>query len=538
MIIRNTDARNREKSAQWSLKQLAASEYGAMLDMWELCDCVIKGEDAVKSKGDKYIYIPYSKRGQDKQSVLARAAYVGRGKLPGIAAETLEKMLGILCADEPEVTFSGKAAGLEFMREYATPYRDGLAGLRNRLVEQILRTGRHCMLIEPSDDSETGFYINEFKAAKFLRAKVANEGKETYAKLVLLDTSSIDYDYSRWRDVYCPQITLLAITEPTSGSPAIYYQAKFGKSSVAIDYDENGLAVPADTSNYANVMTAVFSQLEQWRVDDPDPAKCTDFAVPDKFGRTLDRIPFTCCNTSNLNFMRYCKPPLYDMCQKELHILNADCDHQQAVYMTTDPVAVFSGINDPQDIILGADHHITLPEGGNFGYVSAGAQGLQMQAQNIAGMTDEARNIGVSLAGTEGAVNTSGVALEIVRNAQTAALRIINQTVAKAIEEQLRFAGKWIGLTAEETAENIKFTLHSDFASPKPTAAEVAAIANNAEALQITEEEVRKFVERSGVVEAKPWDEVLRVLEQRKAEKAEANLNSVATAMGFGEKGE
>ena len=153
---------------------------------------------------------------------------------------------------------------------------------------------------------------------------------------------------------------------------------------------------------------------------------------------------------------------------------------------------------------------------------------------NIALMHEQAKTMGVSLAGSEGAANQSGVALEIVRNAQTAALRVINNNIGKGIEEQLRWAGRWIGMSPEEIAENIKFTPSNDFAELKPNAAEVVSIASNREKLEMTREEVRQYAERSGIVDPRPWEEVQEELDQQAAEDAEKRLNSVAGAFGFG----
>jgi hypothetical protein len=154
--------------------------------------------------------------------------------------------------------------------------------------------------------------------------------------------------------------------------------------------------------------------------------------------------------------------------------------------------------------------------------------------ENIQKMKEDALQMGVSLAGQNGAVNSSGVALSIVRNAQTAALRIINETAGKGIEQILRYAGKWLGMTDEECAEMIKFTPSNDFADIKPAAAEVVTIASNREKLEMTREEVRKIAERAGLVDSRPWEEVEEELDQQAAEDTEKHLNSVAGAFGFG----
>lgn len=518
-------------AARLSLVQFASPDYKAMCDTIEMCQDCFAGEQAIKSKDDKYIYKPHSKTGTVADSIKEWEAYKFRGKFPDYPKKELKKSIGVLCAVPPAVTLDGKAAKLENLRDFATPYKDGLEGLFARTVENIIRTGRVCFLLEPDDQADSGgFHINEYRAEKFLRVKIAEQDGDSWASLVILDTSSIDYDTTLWEDVFYPQITMLALD-----GNGVYYQAKFGAGGVIIGgYDETGKPYAKDTQQARETMGGVLAMVKQWDVANPDSAKCTSLVYPDKYGKTLDRIPFTCVNTSNLHLAKYELPPLFDLCQLCLHILNADCDHQQAIYLTTDPIPTFSGVDQQDQVEFGANRALFLPENAGFTFICSAGAGLDQQARNLALMHEQAKLMGVSIAGTEGAENQSGVALETLRNEQTAALRVINQNIGKGIEEQLRWAGRWIGMSCEEIAENIKFTPSNDFADIKPTAAEVVTIASNRDKLEMTREEVRQYAERSGIVNPRPWEEVQEELDQQAAEDEEKRLNSVAGVFGFG----
>ena len=203
--------------------------------------------------------------------------------------------------------------------------------------------------------------------------------------------------------------------------------------------------------------------------------------------------------------------------------------------MTTDPVAVIYGADAEKKVELGADRVLFLPEGSKFEYVSANSAGLDQQARNIEQMIAEAREMGISLSGTDGLTNTPVGTMQLYRDSQVAGLQTINQTCGKGIEEQLRFAGRWIGMTPEETARDIRFTPSSDFAEIKATAQECVTLANSRAALQLTREEVRKYAEKNGLADPRPWPEVREELDQLEAENQQARLDSVAGAFGFGE---
>ena len=524
MITRSFDAITRKKSAQSALEQLADPEYSRMVPLWELCDDVFAGELAVKAKDAKYIYQPVSKSGKDRRK--AWEAYKGRGVMPDYAASTLEKMCGILSGTPPDITFDGKAARLDFLREYATPYHDGLDALADRVRRFVLRSGRYCLLLEPDEDEKIGFHINEYKCRKFLRAKAVDGGGETYAKLVLLDTSSIIYETGLWKDVYYPQITLLALD-----GNGVYYQAKFGRKGAPIErYRNTGVPIFGDNQVYAEAMSEVFNQLEGFNVDFPDESRCSELVYPTKYGRTLDRIPFVCVNPGDLNFTDYWNPPLLKLCLQSLHILDADCTYKTALFLTGDPQPVFTGMNK-SDLKVGSDSPWFIPQGATFQFVSPSGSGLTEQANSLEKMKAEAQLMGVSLAGQENLGNTPVGTMQLYRNSQTADLMRINQNCGKAIEIILRFAGKWLGMNDEECSRDIKFTPSNEFAEIKATAAECVQI--GASDLPMTQEEKRRYIEKNNIVEPRPWDEVMEELEAEKAERMENSLNSVAGAFGM-----
>lgn len=517
MINKSTDAFSRKKSAASALARLAVPEWDVFRKYWTLIDHVTGGELIVKQFADKYIYRPMSKRGSTTEAWQSWEAYKRRGKLPKDAAETLEKMTGTICAKPPAFTVEGSATRLEFMRERATPMRDGLDALFTRTVENVLKYGRYCLLLEPNEEADL-FHINEYRPEKLLRVVPVEKNGDSYAKVVYLDTSNIRYDYHLLCDVYCPQITVLAL----DGS-GFYYQAKFGIGEVPIKaYDaKNGKPVWESAKQHRETIDELFGELEHFDIDAPDPARAI---YPTKYGRTMERIPFTVVNPTNLNFMKFATPPILDICVQSLHVLNADCDHQQAVYLTTDPIPKFTHMDKVDKVPLSADRFLRLTGEADFEFVCAPTTGLQMQAANIAQMLEQSRQMGLNISGTDGAANTSGVALEIIRNAQTAKLRMVNQTCAKAIEEQLRTAGKWLlGIDNETAGEQIKYTPSADLAKIKPSLQELSAFANVAEKFSVTRQEMRTWLEENFDFEHKDWEELQEELD------AERELTEIGT---------
>ena len=86
----------------------------------------------------------------------------------------------------------------------------------------------------------------------------------------------------------------------------------------------------------------------------------------------------------------------------------------------------------------------------------------------------------------------------------------------------------------DEVARDIHFVPSNEFASVKASAQECAAIAAARKELQMTPEEVRIYIERNGLADPRPWEEVKAELDQVNAASDESTLNSVAGAFGFG----
>lgn len=531
MITQSVNARLRRKSARYTLDQLAVPEMPFMRKQWEKVDDCFAGEDAVKAKGEKYIAVPNNKK-QGAASAKKTAAYISRGKFPSYSADTLEQSVGILSSVEPEVRLEGKAEMLSSLRDYCTSQGDGITGLFGRAVQNVLRYGRYCLLLQP-DEEGADFHIDEIRPEKFLRAiPYDRDGKESYARAVFLDTSRLDYDTKRWKEVFIPQITLLALDGAGN-----YYTAKFGESGVEIaGRDENGAPVfSSDNEKSKNdTISDIFSVLEEFDIENPSESACTELTYPNKYGNTFHRIPFTCINARDLNFMRFGAIPLLQLCNQCLHILNADCDHQNAIYLTTDPkLVVIGGDGVEREFKAGSDTVAFLPEGFQCAFVSPNGASLSSQKQNIDEMKEEARKMGVSLSGTESAAYTPGVSLELLRNSQTADLRTINRTIGRGIYEQLRYAGEWIGMTEEEITRDISFVPSDAFAEIKATVQECVMYATNADAMQVTPEEVRMFIQQNGKAPVKEWADVQKELDAIRQEKHEDSLNSARDAFGF-----
>lgn len=469
MLTTDLTAQSKKMSWEQFRRQFCPVEYTKMVKTWDKCKDAFTGEDAIREKDVKYLYKPKSKRKAEQ----AWTSYRDRAKFPSYCKDTLLKMGGILSSSYPEIELPDE---LEFFRELATSDHGGIIALKNRVQENILKFGRYHLLLEVGNVAagQNLFFISHIAPEKFLDCDwISPDGGETYLKWVLLDASDEVFDMRTKKRDFDRKLLVLGLD--ASGN---YYKAKIK---------------PEDWESF----------------DIENPSGEVEYPAP--FNVVSNRIPFFVFNVTDRSFGHYQIPPMIDLVNISLHLYNADAPYQQTLFMTADPTLVRKGVDKGQaEPQLGSDVFNDIPRDGDMKFLEFSGSGATAQLANIQIMQADAEKMGVSIAGIEGAANASGVALEIVRNAQTAALRVINENICKGIENLLRFAYKWRYPSAddEQTADAVKFTAVNDFADAKANIQEVVQLAMNRKAMELTREEMRRLVEKHLDIEHKDFDEL------------------------------
>ena len=482
-----TDYTATTKKLAWKdfVKNFCPTEYRIKCDEWQKCRDAFAGEDAIRAAGEKYLYRPESKK-----KPAAWKAYLERPKFPSYCKDTLLKMCGILSTGQPEM----KLDDLEFFRDWATSDHGGLVALANRVIENVLKFGRYHLLLQVGDTTQGQnlFYIDHFAPEKFLDCDWETEKGESYLTWVLLDDSDVVFDIRTKKRDFDRRLLVLGLDEAGR-----YYQARI--------------------------------KPEEWEGFDILNPNAGEVEYPAPYGVIGSRIPFFVFNVTDRSFGHYQRPPMIDLVNHSLHLYNADAPYQQTLFMTSDPTLIRKGMpKSSEDPKLGSDVFQDIPADADVKFLEFSGTGANAQLQNIQTMQADADKMGVSIAGIEGAANASGVALEIVRNAQTAALRIINKNIGIGLQNLLRFAFQWEhpGEDRESVAEKIVYSPSNDFADLKASSQEIVQFAMNRKDLMMTREEMRSWIERNAGLEHRDWIELEAELDaESEAEETENFAN-------------
>lgn len=432
------------------LSEFAFSDYDDFVARRRrVADC-LGGQLIVKGEADKYL--PRDK--WQKEHTEDYAAYLNRALFFNYTRKALNRYVGMLDMGEPDIVFGSDK--LEFMRDTATQFGDGLKALQRRVNSAQLSRGLICLLLESTGDNERPFVIQTYDANAFLRTDFVTVDGKSEIKFVLLDESGYDYNPTTKKDEYKYRMRVLGVD-----GRGYYYQAAISPEEWA-----------------------------KFNIDDPSG----NVVYPDCFGKPLDRVPFTWCGASNLSGKDFQEPPILNVADAEISLYQLYADFRQVMFMTGQTPLVVTGLKGKVDEInkslsslkVGSGAVMGLPEGANAGYLEMAASSLQTISGEVETLkklcTDDALSIG------DARGNESGVALQLRVDSNTSPLQIINSTAGDAITDQLRYAARWLGLSDDEILET-RYTPSKDFAEANLTVQELVAIESSE---SLTQEEKRK----------------------------------------------
>ncbi len=181
--------------------------------------------------------------------------------------------------------------------------------------------------------------------------------------------------------------------------------------------------------------------------------------TPQIRGKTLDQIPFTFINTTDLA-SQPADVPLINLANLALAIYRGEADHRSALFMSGQDTLVITGydINQGDEDnpsgdakpIIGSGAYLNIPaENGDAKFIGPDSKALEQQRASLLDDYQRAGEEGVKLLST-GAGAEAAETLRIRVAARTATLQTIAQTAATGLENALRQAAIWVGADPDE----------------------------------------------------------------------------------------
>lgn len=430
--------------------KLGAS-YDAMFSRWQFVADFYTGADLVKRGPNARRYLkPSPLEAEELENGVpeSRSRYAFRKSVAtyeNFFKPVVDDAAGLMQVNEPTVRFGVKddeesPEEVRAIQWRGNRYSDGLKGLKHRLNFHQVLFGRYGLLLDVATDSSGGtprFVIVEYSPEKILDGEIVQTRPDAQPELkwALLNESGNVFD--RKTKSWKPEARLRVLGIDAAGK---YYTATLSGDNVRADWDAFDVDFPAGE----NVVYPTFKE------------------------RTLDFVPFTVCNVDRLGLDDWQEPPYLDVAELALSSYVCDSWYKYAIYCHATPtLAICNATRKKEDIRLGGV--IWLEKNGPNG-PGADAKILETSGAGLAEMLKAKNSAQEALKHTsvrqllDGAgANSSGEAIKLRTAAGTAAPAAIDSAGSLAIEEQLMFAARWAGATAQEAADRISFQSNSRY---------------------------------------------------------------------------
>lgn len=387
-------------------------DYELMIDDWDQMQDTVRGERAVKDKGETYLPMTSGQKEDGTEGIERYKAYKTRAVFLNFPKGTINDALGMMYSRDPDIETSTVH---DYLKDKATLKGESLKSLLQNINRQQLTYGRLFLLADIREElDEVYFVMYSAKAAVNWRTREIEGNMEL--DYVLLDESDYGFDESTLRYVFEDRYRILTVVE------GVYY---------SFTVTPEGLA-PIDLS---------------------DPATFPNDAVPPAFrGKTLDRIPGTFVNVSHTG-VDVEEPPLLDQSNIALAYYRGDADYRHSLYKQGQ--GTFYGVGLTEDEInqrkrVGADGAVySTNKDAKFGFVELTGQGLMEQAKALQDLKSWALALGVTLfdkAGVE-----SGKALETRTAVKTSPIKTMALTGAEGLQKVMRICDEWASVETKNT---------------------------------------------------------------------------------------
>lgn len=413
------------------------------------------------------------------------ANYLKRAVFHAFLTDAVKSFMGLLWSKPPKIELP---AGMEFMRETATPDGESLLALYRRVNQEQLITSRAGLLldIDTKGEGPPRPYIAMYIAEAIRNWDDGRAGQVQKLNLVILDESEPVRNDDDFCWTYKCKYRILILDQ------GVYKTGLFEENA---PYDPTLLDSP-------NLLGTVPDQLPFFFINAEDVLSCPKFPV-------LERLT--------------------DLCYT---IYRGEADYRQNLFqqgqdtLVTIGVGTASGADSTGDTThrVGSGAAINIPNiNGDAKFIGTSSLGLPEQRSALENDKAQARTMAGQLIDTRTREKESGEAMRIRLGAQTITLLQIAQTAALAFENCLKQCAIWMRLDPTQ----VKVTPNTDFTTSVMSGVELTALmtAKNLGA-PISQESIHKLEQYQGLTDNSFEEELAKIKAETPLVKAPPNVGS------------
>ncbi|CAK7070072.1 MAG: hypothetical protein KER_03077 [Kerstersia gyiorum] len=434
-------------------------EYANALADWEIMAEALEGERAVKANRERLPkpegMVEAEKIALDNSYIYK--SYVERAEYPHWVKDGLRSMMGLVSRIQPEFKLPVPLAHVE---HEATSDGFGVVQLFQRVVAAALAFGRLVLVVDV--DEEQRPFIAVYSALEAINWKEKGvDGRKDLALVVLREPRLKESEDEFGHDTEI----VYRVLDLLDGN----YRVRLMKG--------DGSRVAED--QFPGVYGA-----------DGEIVKAMSY-IPVVFAGSVDNAP-------DIDEI-----PLQTMAKAALKFYQLSADYYQSLHRTAHPQPWVAGLDDGRDLrVTGPSAAWALPEGAQCGYLEITGGGIDALRQAMTEQRNTALEAGarvIDIGGVE-----SGDARRARQDDQHATLHSVVVTAAEAVEQALRFAADWVGVSNPN--ESVTFTVKPDFSGANVDPVMAGQLLQAAMAGRVSNEAYWMYVS-TGKLPERPYDE-------------------------------
>ena len=460
--------------------------------IWNLIDDCIKGEKAVKARGETYLPKPTC---SDDEKLVAEnyKNYKSRAVFYNATGRTHKGMVGQVFSKPSKTEIP----------DTLQPLIDNVDGAGMNLDQQARRA-----LSTVIAKSRAGL-LSDFPT-------IDSEEPVTRADVANLKPRIIYYhpgDIINWRESYWNGETVLSLV--------VLHETY-------VESDDGFETETKDQWRVLKLDTEVGGVIVQVWIKGTDKSNTfelkSEAVLKDSAGVVFTRIPFSFIGAEN-NDTEVDEPVLQDIAQLNIAHYRNSADYEESSYLCGQPTPVFSGLTEKWvdkymtgKVILGSKSAVSLPEG-------ASAQMLQAEPNNLPGEAmkkkeDQMKSLGAKLI-EPGTVQRTATDAMLEADSESSVLSTVAENVSAAYRKAIYFCSLFIGQVEEK---DIVYELNQDFAVNKMTAQERQQLVSEWQSGAITFDEMRTQLLKSGVANIEDHIDAKNQIEYGQDERVEEEV--------------
>ena len=392
-----------------------------LLSAYELCRDAIAGDDAIKSKKDKYVPRLSGQTEDEYKAYLTRPSY------ENYIQRTLDGFNGLIFAKNPIIEYPKQ---MESIINDTDLDGSTFTDLAQSVVSETLSISRVGLLVDMAKTDTNGL-----KAIDIERLNI-----RPYVKLYTSE-SIINWRYETINNI--KTTTLIVLQE----SEEVWSEFDF------------------ETQNIYRVLRlkdGIYTQQIYRESDDKKSfySNEDDFYIPLMNGKALSYIPFISITPENLT-LTPTKPAIYDLAKLNISYFRFDVDLSHAIHFTALPTPFIFGamIKDTEVVSLGStDIKVFDNPQGHAEFLEFKGDGVQTIERKMDRIKNSMSVIGAKfIESTKKAAETNET-LQSRTSGERAVLISLADTVSRGLTQALEICAEWMGISQE-----VKVTLNSDF---------------------------------------------------------------------------